>query len=270
MSFRSLAFSFHLGQCSVITIVQEVCLAIWKHLLVHHMPSPTKQNLREIESDFLKKWSFPNCIGCIETLEFSPVILHMIIDANYKFIAIDVGDYDNQLGDAKSILSLASYNDFLDRIIKTASNITNASTNNKVFVGSDAYPLKFHLLRPYSKRTFRNDEMLLNQKIGEVRECVDHTLGLLGNKWKWLLRAADIKSIDKSIIMMRCVCLLHNIVIDCEGIDASTLTKDSSAFKSLAHIRIKRSRAFNNYPYAAQNMRNTFQKHFLAFQTTNK
>nr|CAI5835505.1 unnamed protein product [Callosobruchus analis]CAI5854414.1 unnamed protein product [Callosobruchus analis] len=75
------------------------------------MPSPTEEIWKTVEKNFCELWNFPNCIGAIDgkhvvieapvnsgSLYFNykktfSVVLLALVDANYRFISVDVGAY---------------------------------------------------------------------------------------------------------------------------------------------------------------------------------
>ena len=71
-------------------------------------------NFKDCEQCFREKWHFPNCLGCVDGKHFQvknpphagsifhnckqhfSIVLQSLVDANCKFIAIDVGAYGRQ------------------------------------------------------------------------------------------------------------------------------------------------------------------------------
>jgi hypothetical protein len=110
-SFRTIAFSYRLGQSTVQQIVGEVCSAIIKNMLSECIPTPAEAEWENIATKFLNLWDFPNCIGALDGKHVEivtpsnsgsnyfnykkifSVVLLASVDANYKFIAVDIGFY---------------------------------------------------------------------------------------------------------------------------------------------------------------------------------
>lgn len=81
------------------------------------MPQPTTESLKQNIQEYYVKWNYPNCCGAIDGKhvrvrcpsnagsaffnykDFHSVVLLAIVDANLKFIAVDVGSYGRE-GDA--------------------------------------------------------------------------------------------------------------------------------------------------------------------------
>lgn len=120
-SFRSLAFQYRVHYSTIGRIVDKCLASIIKNFLGKAIPTPTTSILqRNIENYFIK-WNFPNCCGAIDGKhfrikcppkagssffnykDFHSIVLLAIVDANYKFVALDCGSYGRE-GDAGIIL----------------------------------------------------------------------------------------------------------------------------------------------------------------------
>ena len=91
--------------------MKDTCDAIWDVLQPPYLPEPTKQEWQNIAAGFYNRWNFPNCLGALDgkhiviqaparsgslyhsykgTFSFN---LMALVDANYKFTYIDMGEY---------------------------------------------------------------------------------------------------------------------------------------------------------------------------------
>jgi len=75
------------------------------------MPEPTEETWKTVAQKYKDMWHFPNCIGAIDGKHINiecpinsgstffnykgshSVVLLALVDADYKFIAVDVGSY---------------------------------------------------------------------------------------------------------------------------------------------------------------------------------
>nr|XP_039249583.1 protein ANTAGONIST OF LIKE HETEROCHROMATIN PROTEIN 1-like isoform X3 [Styela clava]XP_039249584.1 protein ANTAGONIST OF LIKE HETEROCHROMATIN PROTEIN 1-like isoform X3 [Styela clava] len=111
-SYRTIANSYRLGISTVSLIVPDTCRAIWDTLQPMVMQCPSTQAAwTTIGNDFEARWQFPNCLGAIDgkhviiqapnnsgSMFFNykkthSIVLMAVVDANYKFVAVDVGGY---------------------------------------------------------------------------------------------------------------------------------------------------------------------------------
>ncbi|KAJ8981185.1 hypothetical protein NQ317_014829 [Molorchus minor] len=85
-----------------------------------------------------------------------------------------------------------------------------------VLVGDEAYPLKRYLLKPYPRQNLTDEQRIFNYRLSRARRCVECAFGILVAKWRCLKTELQVNPEHVDIIV-QCVCLLHNIVIDKEG-----------------------------------------------------
>lgn len=236
-SFKTLSFSFRVGVATVAKIVRELAKSIWQSLQAVHMPVPTMAQFIEIAKDCFSLWNFPNALGCVDGKhikvkcpkktgsmfwsykhQFS-MILQGLVDANYRFVIIDVGacgkQNDGSVFEASDFFRLMHTNkleipppSFLPGTIVKAPY---------VFVADDAYPLMTNLLKPYTRVQLSLEEEIFNKRLSRLRKSVECTFGILFAKWRILstMIETDIKVTED---LVKCMCLLLNIIIDREGI----------------------------------------------------
>jgi len=114
ISFRQLSFSMRISKSAIPSIIKETSCAIWTALQAQHMPPPTEKIFQEIAKDFNIRWNFPNCVGSVDGKhirikcapnsgsqyfnykQYNSVVLQAAVDANLKFVTVDVGAYGKQ------------------------------------------------------------------------------------------------------------------------------------------------------------------------------
>ena len=111
-SYHSLAFSFRVSPSLISKIILEVCDTIWRKMSHTFMPMPkTERQWKELSGQFENKWDFPHCCGAINgkhIMMIAPprsgslfynykstysIVLLALVDANLKFIMVDIGAY---------------------------------------------------------------------------------------------------------------------------------------------------------------------------------
>jgi len=171
-SYAALADSFRLGISTIHYIIKAFCEAIWKTLAPLHMPVPTTEMLLATANEFYLKWNFPNYVGSIDGKHirlkcpsnsgsmyynykhYYSIVLQGVVDARYRFIAIDVGAYGKQSDGGifrhSSPYQLLSSNNFN---MPNAKKLPLSDVEIPfVILGDEAYPLLSYLIRPYPRR----------------------------------------------------------------------------------------------------------------------
>nr|CAI5845003.1 unnamed protein product [Callosobruchus analis] len=191
-----------------------------------HISLPTIEEWKNIALDFYNKWNFPNCIGCIDGKHirikcpkktgstffnyksYFSIVLQGIADANYKFLAVEVGAYGRQ-SDGGTFSDSNIYQRLEAKTLNIPGNENIPSTNIPapyVLLGDDAYPLKTYLLKPYSRQRLGIEERIFNYRLSRARRCVECAFGILVAKWRCLKTELQIAP-DKVDIIVKCVCL---------------------------------------------------------------
>ena len=141
------------------------------------------------------------------------------MDANYKFINIDVGGYGKQSDGGtfrSSALFLYLSDGRLDIPNETA--LPNSEiTVPYVLIGDEAYPLLRNLLKPYSARELNADKEYFNARLSRARRTVECAFGIIFSKWRILSKAIET-SVHVADDIVKAICVLHNTIIDKEGI----------------------------------------------------
>ncbi|XP_050337752.1 uncharacterized protein LOC126764053 isoform X4 [Bactrocera neohumeralis] len=237
-SFASLAFSFRLGKSTVGAIVKETTQVLWDNMFTIHMPQPNEQCFQEIAKQYWKLWNFPNCIGAIDGKHirincpgntgcmyynykhFFSIVLQGIADANCKFIAVEVGGYGKQ-SDGGTFSSSKIFNLLKSGELPVPGNTCLPNSEEfvpYVFLGDEAYPLLECLLRPYSQKEITEDHEYFNARLSRAGKCIECAFGLLSARFRILWKPIETDPLFAELIV-KCICLIHNIIIDLEGLD---------------------------------------------------
>ncbi|XP_044160431.1 protein ALP1-like [Bufo gargarizans] len=172
-SFSSLHFQFRLGISTVSIIVKETCRVLWDQLHDKFIPHPTRQHWSEIAEKYWDICQFPNCIGAVDGKhiriitpqgtgsefhnykKYFSIILMAIADAEYRFVAVDVGAYgrtNDSMVFKNSYMGRSLYNREFDFPQPQPLPGTDAPPMPFVLVGDEAFQMCGNLLKPYSSR----------------------------------------------------------------------------------------------------------------------
>ncbi|KAJ8866898.1 hypothetical protein PR048_032760 [Dryococelus australis] len=122
--------------------------------------------------------------------QYFSLVLQAVVNTKYRFIAIDVGAYGKA-----SDGGIFSHSDQC-KLLDTGTDIALPH----FLVGDETYPLKICLMHPYLQRNSSPEDDIFNENHTRARQVVECAFGILYGKWSV------------------CVCLLHNAIIDKEGI----------------------------------------------------
>lgn len=258
-------------------IVYETCTALWNKLQLQHLPPPTKESFFKNCEAFYDKWNFPNCIGCIDgkhirikcpkksgTMfynykQYFSIVLQGVADANYKFVCIDVGGYGKQSDGgtfASSTLWQQLENGFL---LPEDKKLPNSEVELPcVLLGDDAYPLKSYLMKPYSKRNLSREEEIFNYRLSRCRRTIECSFGIMTSKWRLLNKPIECHA-EKIDLIVKSICLLHNIIIDREGICQSNILQSELSNSRQDNCKTRGNNRSTNIAY---DVRETFKCYF--------
>ena len=265
-------------------IVEETVDAIWKQLAPVHLPVTNQQGFVKIAADFKDRWNFPNCVGCIDgkhvkikaprksgTMffnykQFFSVNLQGVADARCKFIFIDVGAYGKQSdGGVFEASPISTFFENFSETLPAPSPIDASGTLIPfVAVGDDAYPLKTYLMKPFGQRNLTESQRIFNYRLSRCRRCIECAFGILTAKWRLLYKAIET-DVEKAEKIIKCMCLLHNIIIDKENItlNQGVLEQALEEYEQ-RHQRpdVGYGRRFNRSSTAAKEVRNFYKDYF--------
>lgn len=241
-SFRSLAFQFRISHSWISVIVREVLAAICQRLKNIAMPEPTEDMLKKVSDEFYQMWNFPNCCGAIDGKHirvvcpdnsgslyfnyksFFSIVLLAVVDANNKFIVVDIGSYGKE-GDAgifpKSNLGkLISTGQFKFPEPRCLPNTDMVLPH--VFVGDEAFKLTNTMMRPYPRDQSKADvtKAIFNYRLSRARRTTENTFGIMCQYFRVFFTPINIlpETVD-NLIMTGCI--VYNLLRD-ESIECST------------------------------------------------
>jgi hypothetical protein len=215
-----------------IYFIFQVCEAIVAELADEVIDCPIDEEDWEAKSDlFGSKWQLHHCVGALDGKhvaircpphggseyfnykKFHSIILMALVDADYRFIWVDVGQ-PGSAGDAQvfnnSELKECLENDTAG--LPVAAPLPGDNTDIDYFiVGDDAFALRTWLMKPYSKQQLSIQERVFNYRLSRARRIVENAFGILANRFQVLLTTMRQKPSTVSSIVLASVCL-HNLM----------------------------------------------------------
>ena len=265
-------------------IVKETSKAIWDQLRATNMPFPTSlEAVESIKQRFWSRWRFPNCVGCIDGKhvrirnprhsgsmfrnykQFFSIVLQGVAGPDYKFIAVDVGGYGKESDGG--IFSHSNLSERLERgALGTKRLAALPGTSIKVphvILGDEAYPLKTYIMRPFPGENLSASQRIFNKRLSRARQVIECTFGIMSSKWRLLQKGIEVEPEFVDLIV-QCICLLHNIVIDQEGEQLMALMHqdiESETNATHTHLRFA-SLGENRSSNSAYTIRDKFMAYF--------
>ena len=233
-SLISLAFSYRLGHSTVIKSVHMVFAAIEKLMMEEFLPTPTQETWTEVARAFWEKWNFPNCLGAIDGKHVNiqapansgsqyfnykknfSIVLMALVDADYRFRAIQVGDF-GRMSDG-GVFAASDLGRGMERgtlHVPPRAPLPGAPELGllpHVIVGDAAFPLKTYLLRPYPGTDLNHDKRIFNYRLSRARMVVECAFGILTARWRIMLRDINLRpeNVDSLVVA---ACILHNYLL---------------------------------------------------------
>ncbi|KAL4123037.1 hypothetical protein QTP88_015269 [Uroleucon formosanum] len=234
-SFRSLSFSFRISYSYISVIVKETLAALKQMLMPLFLPNPNSIDYKVKANEFYTKWNFPNCILAIDgkhvrircpnnsgSLYFNykdyfSIVLMAMVDANYKFIAMDVGSFGRE-GNSGIFLKSNMGQQILNCTFKFPQDCALPNTNlvvPHVILGDQAFRLHKHILRSFSQKSARGDsgKTIFNYRLSRARRVTENVFGLLNQIFRVFYQPININpnTCDDLVIVTFC---LHNMLRD--------------------------------------------------------
>lgn len=198
------------------------------------MKFPSTEEFKAIAESFSMKNKFPHCCGNLDGKHirvkkpqkcgsmyynykmYNSIVLLAVTDSKNKFIIIDVGAYGKDSDGG--VLSNSSFYQKLeneDIQLPPEERLPNSNiVAPYVFLGDEAFPLKTFLMRPYPRRQATDiTKLRFNKRLSTTRVGVECAFGMMASKFRILYKPIET-SVENAIIIVKTICLLHNILID--------------------------------------------------------
>lgn len=212
-------------------IVREVCAVLWQELSQEYMPVPGEADWKKFSQDFYDKWNFPHCCGAVDGKhiaiqcprnagseyfnykKFHSINLMAVCDADYYFVAVDVGAYGGNSDG--SVLANSAFGKLLleNRLgLPPADDLPDSSMKVPYFiVGDAAFPLRDNLMRPFPGKQLPHVRENFNKRLSRARRTIENAFGILVVRWRILKNTLVMEPNSAERLVLACV-ILHNFV----------------------------------------------------------
>ena len=86
------------------------------------------------------------------------------------------------------------------------------------FIGDDAFPLRQHMLKPFSARYLDNDQLVFNYQLSRARRVVENLFGIMASRFQCLLSTLEVTP-EKAVSITKACLTLHNLFRERYGIN---------------------------------------------------
>ena len=193
----------------------------------------TKEGWLKVAKEFSDRWQFHHTLGCIDGKHipirspanagsrfhnyknFDSIILLAVVDANYKFMFIDVGA-EGAAGDAGVFRDCALKKAIDEEILdlpppQPLPNDPKGKAIPYFWVGDDAFGLKTWMMKPYPYRQITYENRIFNYRLSRARRIVESAFGILTCRFRCLSKILLTNPDTTGDIVIAC-CILHNIL----------------------------------------------------------
>ena len=230
--YTSMKFDFRIHHSTMSIIVQEVCQAIVEEYKDEAVNCPTTPaEWAPIADQFERRWNVPHACGALDGKHvacrkpvnsgsiyhnykgFYSIVLMGLVDADYKFLWIDVGGHGH-MSDAQiyneSELKECLHDGSIG--LPAPAPLPNDDRNTKYCIlGDDAFGLRTYPMKPYSVRHMTKEQRIFNYRISRGRRIVENAFGILTQRWQVILCTMQQEPDTVRLIVEACVCL-HNLM----------------------------------------------------------
>lgn len=140
---------------------------------------------------------------------FNSIILFALVDANYKFIYVDVGNAGIY---AKSTIKHSLNNPSALNILQGTILPSTNCMLPYVVLTDDAFPLSHNVMKPYSQKNISKEERVFNYRLSRGRRVVKSTFEILATRFRVLLTSINLPpDTVKTIVLADC--MLYNMLV---------------------------------------------------------
>ena len=211
-----------------------MCQAIIDVLKDENLKCPTTtEGWKKIADDFSKKWQYHHCLGSLDGKhiaikkprrggslyynykKFHSIILLALVDANYKFLYVDIGA-EGSAGDAGT-WGKCNFHEAIEKdLLRIPESCPLPNDDTPVpyhLIGDDAFALKTWMMKPFSHQSQVHEEKIFSYRLSRARRVVENAFGLLSARMRVFGTTMNLRPSTAKIVTMS-ACVLHNYMLD--------------------------------------------------------
>jgi hypothetical protein len=186
-----------------------------------------------VADQFEKKWNYPGCVGAIDGKHvaiqqpvssgseffyykhFFSVLLLALVDADYKFLYVNVGAA-GRAGDAGVFNDSSLKKAVVGNTLNLPPPVEIRGISSKInyhMIGDDAFALSKTMMKPYPHRNLSKEKRIFNYRLLRARRVVENAFGILASRWPVFLTTIKVCP-DKVTYLILAACCLHNYMVE--------------------------------------------------------
>jgi len=147
--------------------------------------------------------------------QFFSIVLMALVDAQYKFLFVDVGSCGRFAdGGVFNSCSLSAALEAVDNPLQVPADCNLPGTDiclPYVMVADDAFAMKRYLVKPYSARNLNLQQRIFNYRLSRARRVVENAFGILSSRFRIFGKAIPLAP-EKVQTIVIAACCLHNFL----------------------------------------------------------
>ena len=239
-------FNWRAAHNTIGMFVPEVCEAIVAEYAEEVFRTPTTTDgWREVAQAFQDRWNFPHVCGALDGKHvairkprhsgsiyynykgFFSIVILVLCDANYKAIWAHVGSPGSQ-SDCGIYNESPMFQGIQDETIKLPPPEPLPNDTEDIpffFIGDDAFPLRQHMLKPFSARYLESEQLVFNYRLSRARRVVENLFGILANRFRCLSNTLEVTP-EKAVSITKACLTLHNLFRDRYGVTGVSVDEE--------------------------------------------
>ena len=201
-TYKSLMYQYRVSEVSISRFVPEVCQVIIESFMEEYMSLPdSKEKWLSVAKEFEEKWQFPNCVGAFDGKHvllinpfnssltyfnyksFFSIVLLALVDADYKFLYVNVG-CQGRISDDGVFKNSELYHLLVNgeinlpdsRQLPDFSSLNNSflvESNREsevpyIVVADDAFTLIAYCMKPYSSQKLSDSKRIFGYRLSRA------------------------------------------------------------------------------------------------------
>ena len=143
------------------------------------------------------------------------MILMALVDADYKFLWVDMGS-NRSTCDAAVFETCGLKQNLIDGNVGLLEPELLPGEQDEEFVvpyfivSDDAFPLLPTIMKPFSRRNLTDEVLIFNYRLSRARRVVENAFGIMANRYRCLLTTMQQTPDTVVKIVLACV-IMHNL-----------------------------------------------------------